>query len=107
MIAELIFPTGHPNLLIVRYPASVYQQLPGTLNAHRSAFNYVTIENLRQHNYVFNVRCARYHAVNRFYPTLIYVATSRSDAALPLTGGRAFAEYAFAEYWNECDCPLL
>jgi len=31
------------------------------------------------------------------------MSQSPLDVALPLAGGRAFAEPAKAEYWNECD----
>lgn len=56
---------------------------------------------------MLSVIFAGYHPLYQSNPALTYVATYRSDTALPLLGGGAFAEYAKAEHWNECDRPSL
>jgi len=46
---------------------------------------------------VLSVTSAGYYPLYRSYPALTYVVTYRSDAALPLAGGGAFAEHTKAE----------
>jgi hypothetical protein len=63
---------------------------------HSKGFN-ILLNNPNQANYVFNVRCTGYHALNRSSPRLTYGVAYHSDVALPFTGGAAFENHTKSE----------